>query len=181
MDTKDLEAKLKAITEHLKQELSGVRTNRPNPKLIEDIKAEYFEVPTPVKQLGSIAVVPPRELQISVWDQSAIAPIAKAIESANLGVSVSVSGNMIRVALPMMSNERRAELVKISKTSSEEARIKVRGARDEANKKAEAAEKAKEISEDAKFNLKKKIQEAVDKTNKDIEAMLLGKIKEIEE
>lgn len=181
MDTKELEAKLRAIAEHLRQGLAGVRTNRPNPKLIEDVRAEYFGVPTPIKQLGSISIVPPREMQISVWDQSAIAPIAKAIESANLGVSAAVSGSIIRVTLPMLSNERRAELVKIAKTLSEESRIKVRGSRDEANKKADAAEKAKEISEDAKFNLKKKIQECVDRTNKDIEAMLAGKIKEIEE
>ncbi len=181
MDTKELESKLKAISEYLRQEFSGVRTNRPNPKLIEDIKAEYFEVPTPIKQLGSIAIVPPCELQISVWDTNAVAPIAKAIEAAGMGLSVSVSGNIVRVSLPTLSEERRGELVKIAKTLSEESRIKVRGTRDEANKKAEVAEKAKTISEDAKFNLKKKIQEAVDKTNKEIESLLLMKIKEIEE
>ena len=92
-----------------------------------------------------------------------------------------MSGNIVRVSLPTLSEERRGELVKIAKTLSEESRIKVRGTRDEANKKAEVAEKAKTISEDAKFNLKKKIQEAVDKTNKEIESLLLMKIKEIEE
>ncbi len=181
MDIKEFESKLKAIFEYLRQELSGVRTNRPNPKMIEDIRAEYFEVATPIKQLGSIAIIPPRELQISTWDPGAVAPIAKAIEAAGMGLSVSVSGNIVRVSLPVLSEERRAEVVKIAKTFTEESRIKVRGARDEANRKTDAAEKAKAISEDAKFNLKKKIQEAVDKTNKEIEALLMVKIREIEE
>lgn len=181
MDTKELEQKLKAIVDYLRQELSGVRTNRPNPKIIEDIKVVYFDAPTPIKQLGSISIVPPRELQISAWDQSVIPSIAKAVESAGLGISVSVTGNIIRVSLPSLSEERRAEFVKIAKTFAEEAKIKIRMSRDEANKKAEMAEKSKVISEDVKFNLKKKIQEAVDKNNKEIESLLGGKIKEIEE
>ncbi len=181
MGTQDLESKLKSVIEALKQELSGIRTNRPSSRMIEDVKVDYFGAPTPLKQLGSISVVPPRELQISVWDQNALAPIAKSIEAANLGVSVSVSGNIVRVTLPALSDERRMELIKIVKNMVEETKIKVRSSRDDANKKTDGAEKAKEISEDEKFKLRKKIQEAVDKTNKEIEAALLAKIKEIQE
>lgn len=181
MDTKELEAKLKTVGEHLKDEFSGIRANRPSPKLLEDIPADYFGQKMPLKQLGSISIAPPRELQVTLWDANAVAPAAKAIESANLGVSVSVQGNMIRVALPLLSSERREELVKIVKNVAEESRRAVRGARDEANKKIDAAEKAKEITEDDRFALKKKTQELTDRANKEIEEHLAGKIKEIQE
>lgn len=181
MDTKELESKLKSVMEGLKHELSGLRTNRPTPRLIEDVLVEYFDQRMPLKQLGSISVSPPRELQVSVWDKNALAPAAKALEAANLGVSVAVSGNMIRVTLPALSDERRAELIKVVKGVIEEAKIKIRSSRDDANKKAEAAEKEKKISEDEKFKLKKRIQEAVDKMNKEIEAALATKTKEIQE
>lgn len=181
MDISELEVRLRGVLEHFKSELSGIRANRPNPKMIEDVLVEYFGQMMPLKQLGTINVVPPRELHISVWDHNALAPAAKAVEAANLGLSVAVSGNMIRVVLPTLSAERRSELVKIAKQVSEAARISVRGSRDEANKKIDAAEKSKAISEDIKFSLKKKVQEAVDKTNKEIESLLGVKIKEIEE
>lgn len=181
MDTKELEGKLKSVGEHFRDELSGVRANRPSPKLLEDIPADYFGQKMPLKQLGSISIAPPRELQVSLWDANAVAPAAKAIESANLGVSVSVQGNMIRVALPLLSSERREELIKIVKGVAEESRRAVRGARDEANKKIDAAEKEKSITEDDKFSLKKKTQELTDRANKEIEEHLATKIKEIQE
>lgn len=181
MDIKELEIRLGGIVGHFKQELAGIRANRPNPKIIEDISVEYVGERLPIKQLGTINVAPPRELHVTVWDAQALAPAAKAIEAANLGLSVAVSGSMIRVTLPMLSAERRAELVKIAKRVAETSRISIRGARDEANKKIEAAEKAKTISEDARFSLKKKVQETVDKTNKEIETALAQKVKEIEE
>ena len=178
---KELEPKLKIAIDGLKNELSGIRTNRPTPKLIEDVEAEYFGSRMPIKQLGSIGVVPPRELQVSPWDKNALPAIQKAIESANLGLSVAVTGNIVRVTLPMLSDERRNELIKVVKNMAEEARRKTRATRDEENKKVDAAEKAKELTEDDKFTIKKKIQELVDKAGKDIEVALEHKIKEIQE
>lgn len=181
MDTKELETRLRAILDHLKQELAGVRANRPNPQMIENIMVDYAGLMLPIKQIGTINVAPPRELHVTVWDPGALGPASKALEAANSGFSVSVTGNMIRVSLPMMSAERRAEVIKIARQVAETSRISVRSARDEANKKIDAAEKAKTISEDNKFSLKKKTQEMVDRTNKEIEALLVSKIKEIEE
>lgn len=180
MDIKQLDLKLKGIIESFRNDLSGIRANRPNPKIVEDVAVEYMEQRMSVKQLGSINVVPPREIQISVWDKNSLAPVAKAIESANLGLSVAVSGNMIRVNLPALSDERRTELIKIAKKVSEEARIRIRSARDEENKKIDAAEKAKVITKDDQFKSKKQSQEVVDKANKEIEAQLAAKAKEIE-
>ena len=181
MDTKDLEAKLKAILDHLRGELVNIRANRPNPQMIENIMVDYAGLMLPIKQIGTINVVPPRELHVTVWDPQALGPASKAIEAARTGLSVAVTGNMIRVSLPMMSDERREEVVKIAKQIVEQSRIAVRGSRDEANKKIDGAEKAKAISEDMKFSLKKKIRETVDRANKEIEVLLAAKIKEIEE
>jgi len=173
--TKDIEQKTKAIFDALRQEIVSIRTNRPTAKLVEDIKADYFGQQTPIKQLASISIVPPREIDISVWDKNALAPVVKAIESSNLGVTANVDGNLIRINLPPLTDERRKELTKLIKGIVEQSRIKIRAMRDEANKKT------KDAPEDQKFKLKEKIQDIVDKTNKEIEAMLAAKIKEIEE
>lgn len=181
MDTKELDSKLKTIIEAFKNELLGIRSNRPSPKMLEDIQVEYFGQMMPIKQLGSISVVPPREMQVSVWDQGALQAVAKAIEEAKMGLSVAVTGNIIRVNLPALSDERRNEVIKLAKSVSEIYRIKIRASRDEANKKIEQMEKEKQITEDMKFKSKKKVQEMIDKANGDIETALAGKIREIGE
>ncbi|MEK7590260.1 MAG: ribosome recycling factor [Patescibacteria group bacterium] len=172
---KDLEQKTKTIFDALRQEIVSIRTNRPTAKLVEDIKADYFGQQMSIKQLASISIVPPREIDISVWDKNALAPIVKAIESSNLGVTANTDGNLIRINLPPLTDERRKELIKLIKGIVEQSRIKIRAMRDEANKKT------KDAPEDQKFKLKEKIQDIVDKTNKEIEALLAAKIKEIEE
>mgnify|MGYP001577680275 FL=1 len=172
---KDLEQKTKTIFDALRQEIVSIRTNRPTAKLVEDIKADYFGQQMSIKQLASISIVPPREIDISVWDKNALAPIVKAIESSNLGVTANTDGNLIRINLPPLTDERRKELIKLIKGIVEQSRIKIRAMRDEANKKT------KDAPEDQKLKLKEKIQDIVDKTNKEIEALLAAKIKEIEE
>ena len=107
MDIKDFEEKLKRIGENLNNELSGLRTNRPSPKMIEDVAVEYMDARMTIKQLGSITVAPPRDLLISAWDQNSLAAIAKGIEAANLGLSVAVQGTIVRATLPAMTGERR--------------------------------------------------------------------------
>ncbi|MDO8584666.1 MAG: ribosome-recycling factor [bacterium] len=181
MDIKDFEEKLKRIGENLKNELSGLRTNRPSPKMIEDVAVEYMDAHMSVKQLGSITIAPPRDLLVNAWDQHSLAAIAKGIEAANLGLSVAVQGTIVRVTLPAMTGERRSEIEKLAKKVCEEHRISIRGARDEEMKKIERAEKEKAISENEKFALRKKAQEAVDKANKSIEEHLAAKVKEIQE
>lgn len=179
MEIKEFESKLKIIADGLKHEFSGIRANRPTTKLVEDIKVDYFDQQLPVKQLGSISIVPPREINISVWDKNAVAPVVKALEAAKLGMTPSSDGNVIRLNLPTLTDERRKELEKLIKGITEQSRIRIRGLRDDANKKTEQDFKDKNISEDQKFKSKKQIQEAVDKVNKDIETLLVGKIKEI--
>lgn len=179
--SKELELKLKTIADVLKQEFAGIRTNRPTTKLVEDIKVDYFGQQMAIKQLGSISIVPPREIDISVWDKNAVQPVMKAIENTKIGITPSNDGNVIRLNLPTLTDERRRELEKLIKNITEQSRIKIRGLRDEANKRVEQDLKDKKISEDQKFKMKKQIQDAVDKINQEIEKLLEVKIREINE
>jgi len=165
---KSTESRAKELTQSFKQELSGFRTNRPNPQLLENIQVAYADQMLPIKHLGSISIQPPRELQIHVWDINAVAAVSKAIEGAKIGVTPSVQRNVVRVFLPPMSDERREELKRLVKALAEKFRIQLRALRDEANKKVENALRAKEISEDNKFKLRERIQKAIDMGNGEI-------------
>lgn len=178
---KDLEKSAKTIFESLKLELSGIRTNRPNPQLVENVKVEYMGQPMTIKQLGSISIVPPREIDISPWDKSYVPAIIKGIETSGMGLTANTDGNLIRINLPTLTDERRQELIKLIKSMAEQTKIRIRSLRDDVNKKVEAAFKEKIVSEDQKFKGKDKIQKVIDKTNVDIETLLSGKIKEINE
>jgi len=171
----------KKIVEDFKKEISGVRANRPSAALIEEIKVVYYGNPTPLKHVGTISVLPPRELKVQFWDKEAVAPSAKAIETSALGLTPNIEGNTIRIFLPELSSERRDELAKFAKKISEEYRISLRHSRDEANKSAQAAFDEKEIGEDMKFKLKEEIQKQTEETNKLIEEVLDKKIAEIHE
>ncbi len=183
MDTiiKELENRATALVSALSQEISAIRGNRPSPMLVEDLKIEYFGQLVPIKQLGSISVVPPRELVIALWDPSGITTVAKAIEDSKRGFSVAVRGSGIHINLPALSEERRNELIKLVKSVTEKSRIQLRALRDDANKRVQAGKAAKTITEDMETRGKKKIQEVTDKTNKEIDALLEKKTKEINE
>ncbi len=176
---KDLELAARQAIERLKEELQGVRTNRPSPKLVEDVKVTYLEQQLTLKQLGSISIVPPREIDVNVWDKDAVQAVVKAIETSGLGLTANTQGNLIRINLPAITDERRQELTKFVKGLVEQVKIRIRTLRDDANKKVEAAFKAKATSEDQKFKFRDQIQKAVDKANGDVETLLAMKIKEI--
>lgn len=181
IEINNLKSELDKLAARFKDEIGGIRSNRPTGKLIEDIKIDYFGQLLAVKQLSSISVVPPREIKLDVWDRNAVAAVAKAIEEANIGVSASVQGNSVKVTLPPLTEERRRELVKLVRSMAENYKIKIRSLRDDYKKKFKQAEDKKEISEDLRFKLQDKIQGLVDKVNEVINSLLDNKIKEIEE
>jgi len=178
---KNLELKIGETLKHLKDELSAIRGGRPNSKLVDDIQLDYFGQKLSVKQLGSISIIPPREIQISVWDKNTAAAVLKAIEASNLNASSVLEGNLIRINLPALSGERRQELAKLAKKETEEAKIKIRSVRDEINKEIAGQFETKKISEDEKFKLKDKVQKRIDELNKEIDGILTSKIREINE
>ena len=178
---KELEQKMASLLEFVRQELMGVRSNRPSPRLVEDIRVELYGQQMTVRQVGAISVQPPASIVISVWDKGAVNAVAKAIESSNLNVVANVDGTTIRVNLPALTDERRKEIIKMVKKEIEEARIKVRSLRDETNKRVAREEEAGELTEDEKFKLKEQIQSVVDKGNKELDQLLEKKIAEIME
>jgi len=173
------ETRITSVFDVLSQELAGVHASRPNPKLIEDVAVQYLGSELAVKQLGTISVQLPREMVIAPWDKGAAGPIAHAIEAAKPGLNSRVDGVVVRVTLPSLTAERREELGRLVKKMAEEARIKIRALRDEANKKTEIDFKTKMVNEDQKFKHKERVQKATDKINEEIEKLLAGKIKEI--
>jgi ribosome recycling factor len=175
----EYKGRLKELMEGFKRELQGVRTNRPHPGLVEDLKVDYYGQTLPVKQLGSVSVVPPREIQIHVWDGNAAASVAKALEGAALGFSVSAEGNIVRIHLPELSAERRKELVRYVGRLAEETRIKVRRERDEWNKRIQKLSDDHELSEDQKFKHKEEVQKATEASGKEIDAAVAAKTGEI--
>jgi ribosome recycling factor len=179
MDLKSFEQKLQILIGSLKTELQTIRGSRPSPRMVEDIMVEYYGQQMPIKQLGSISIIPPREIDISVWDKGAVNAVAKAIETSNLRVTANTDGNLIRINLPQLTEERKKELEKVVRKMAEETRIRIRGARDEANKEIKKQEDAKQLSKDAAFKKKEEVQKLVDKTNQEVESLLESKIKEI--
>jgi ribosome recycling factor len=132
-----------------------------------------------VKQLGSVGIVPPREIIVNVWDANAVASVAKALEGASLGLSVQTEGNVVRAHLPELSAERRQEFIKYAGQITEQTRIKVRRERDEWNKKIQKFSDGGELSEDQKFKQKEEVQKATEEIGKEIEKMASAKIAEI--
>jgi len=167
------------LIESFKREVLVIRGNRPSPALVENLKVDYFGQSLLVKQLGSISIVPPREIDVNVWDKNAIPGVVKAIEAT--GLSANYEGKLIRINLPPLSEERRQELIKAVKKIGETFKIQLRNHRDEINKKVAQSFDSKEINEDQKFKFKEEIQKNVDSVNKDIESILDKKIKELQE
>jgi len=181
MDTiKNLSNQLDAVLAHFRDELFSIRGSRPSPVLVEDIVVEYYETKTPIKQLGSINVIPPREIQVQVWDANVVKAVEKAI-SEKLSINASSDGNTIHANLPQLTQERRDELIKVVKAKAEDARIKSRTLRDDAKKDIESQEKGGDITQDDKSSLMDELKKEMDAFNKTVEDAVERKINEINE
>ena len=143
-------------------ELMRIRVGRANPKLIENIKVDYYGTMTPINQTGNIMVQDARMLVVSPWDASTVKNIRTAIEGANLGVSVSDDGKIIRIGFPMLTEERRKEYSKDARKLLEEAKIAMRNARRDCLETFKTMKKNSEISEDELSSLEKEVQKTLD-------------------
>ncbi|MDI6717624.1 MAG: ribosome recycling factor [Patescibacteria group bacterium] len=180
VEIKEAENKINGFINALKQQFMAMRSNRPSPRMVEDIPVEVYGQKMTIKQIGAISIVPPIQIQISVWDKSIVNTAAKAIESSNLNVNANIDGVVIRINLPPLSDERRRELIKIVKREVEDTKIKIRSFRDEINKEIVRDFEEGNITEDAKFKLKEQAQKVVDEANKELEIILKNKTEEIE-
>jgi len=178
---KELEVSMKNSVDALKTELQNVRGNRPSVEILENVKVNCYDQMMTLRQLGSLSLRPPREIEIQLWDKSTTQQVVKAIEEAKIGLGVSSDGNIIRASLPTLTDERRRELNKLAGKITESARIRLRGHRDESIKKFKAAEEKGEMTEDEFFQAKEKTQKLIDEANRRMDEMLESKNKEIEE
>ena len=164
--------------EHLRQEISSLRTGRATPAIVEDVKVEAYGTVQDVKSIASISVADAKTLNIQPWDKGVLQAIETAIRNSDLGLSPVNDGVMIRLILPDLTSERRAELVKVLSKKLEEARISIRKIREDIRSEIDKKEKEKEISEDEKYDLQDELDDMVKEFNELIKKV--GEEKEIE-
>ena len=176
----NIEEKMQKTVEGLKQELATIRTGRATPTLIEHIKVDYAGVSTPLNQIAGISVPDARLLVIQPWDKSSIRNIEKAILTSDLGLNPASDGNVIRINIPPLSEERRQELIKVVRRRVEERRVTVRNLRREAMNELKELEKNKDISQDENKRALDQLQKltdgfiaSIEQTGQDKEAELM--------
>lgn len=174
-----IKPRLAETLEYIKGEIAGLRTGRATPALVENLEVEYYGAKQSLRTLAAISVPEPRQIFIAPWDKNAMEPIQKAIQQSNLGMNPIADSAGIRLTLPLLTEERRKELVRLLGQKLEEGRVAVRRIRDEAMKELDKVEKEKQISKDDHFRGKEHIQKLVDETNKKIEDMGAQKEREI--
>jgi len=165
--------------EHFKTEMTKIRTGRANPAILEDLLVDYYGTKTPLKQIANINVPEPRTLLIQPWSRDSLANIEAAIKISDLNLSPNNDGEVIRVNIPPLNEERRQELVKILNKKAEDSRISIRSIREDAWQEIQDLEKAGEIAEDDKFRGKEKLQEVVNEYNKKVDELREKKEQEI--
>lgn len=178
---KDTEENMSKAIEVLRQALNKIRVGRPNPSMLDHIEADYFDTKTPLKQLANITVTDATTITVNVWDKNALQSIEKAISTSDLGLSPVVNGLNIHIKIPPLTQERRAELIKILKKEGENTKVSLRNIRRNVNTNISNLEKDKKISKDFERDYTIEIQEITDKFIKNSEEMVEKKISEISE
>lgn len=176
-----LQEKMEKTINVLKEELNHIRAGRANPLILDKLKIEYYGSEMPVKQVASISVPEPRIIQIQPYDTSVLRDIEKAILTSDLGLNPSNDGKVIRLIIPMLTEERRKELTKLIKKLGEDAKVAVRNERREAIEHLKKMEKAKEISEDDLVSGEKEVQKLVDDCVVKVDQVVAKKNEEIME
>lgn len=163
----------------LSRELSTIRAGRANSSLLDKIFVDYYGAPTPINQIAGIATPEARLLTIQPYDKTALGDIEKAIMKSDLGISPTNDGNIIRIAIPALTEERRKDLVKLVKKEAEEAKVGIRNIRRDANDDLKKAEKNGDITEDGLRNLTEDVQKLTDDHIVKIDQVAKDKEKEI--
>lgn len=174
----NLERRLLLIRENTEKELRTLRTDRATPALVEDVAIEAYGARMKLKEVASISAPETRVLIVQPWDRNNLQAVAKALETADLGSAPAVQGDSVRVVLPPMSEERRRELSKTVGRKTEEAKIEIRQAREEALKELEALKEGGRMNEDEYFRAKDEAQKKVDGAQQEV--VLAGEKKEEE-
>lgn len=175
----ELETTMTKAIGSLKYQLTKVRTGRASASVLDNLKIDYYGSPTPISQVGQVSTPEARLLQIQPFDKSLISEIEKAIMGANLGLTPSNDGNLIRIPFPALTEERRKEQVKDIKKYGEEARVAIRNLRRDQNEVVKKAEKGKELSEDISKKYHEEIQKVTDLYIIEVDKIIKSKEEEL--
>ena len=173
------EERMDKCVDFLHHDLSGLRTGKASPSLVENITVEYYGTATRLRDIANISTPEPRLLVISPFDPSSLGAIEKAINAANIGISPMNDGRLIRVPIPEMSEQRRKDMAKVASRATEEQRIAVRNVRREANEQLKALQKDGAITEDDRDGSLEEVQKLTDARIKKMDDMLAAKEKEM--
>lgn len=177
----EAEDRMENIIEGFKKELATTKAGRATPVLLEKVMVDYYGVPTPLNQVATIGVTPPRTLVIQPWDKKMVTPLEKAIQKADLGAMPVSDGNLLRVTLPQLTGERRQEILKSMKKQTEAHRVSLRSVRRDVNEQIKKGEKDKFFGEDSAKRIQDKVQKLTDKYIKIADELAALKEKEIME
>ncbi|MCR5626054.1 MAG: ribosome recycling factor [Lachnospiraceae bacterium] len=172
------EDKMNKSIDNLKNEYAGIRAGRANPHILDKVKVDYYGTPTPVAQVGNVAVPEARVITITPWEKNMLKEVEKAIQVANLGINPNNDGSSIRLVFPELTEERRKELAKDVKKKAEDTKVAIRNIRRDGDKDLKKIDKS-EVSEDVIADLQEDLQKMSDKFVKKIDELCAEKEKDI--
>ena len=178
-DEKSHSLKMDKAIEVFSKELSSLRTGRANAAMLDIVKVDVYGQQMPINQIGSITTPEPRMINIQVWDQNNVALIDAAIQKSELGLNPQIDGQLIRLPIPELNEERRSELKKLIKSMGEKCKISIRNIRRDANEELKKLLKSKEIGEDEEKSFEKNVQNITDKHIAIVDEKVSSKEKEI--
>jgi len=178
---KDAESRMGKSVDSLRTELMKIRTGRAHPSLLDQLMVDYYGTDTPINQVANVTVEDSRTLAVAPWEKQMVAVVEKAIINSGLGLNPSTAGNLIRIPMPPLTEERRRELVKVVKNEGENSKIAVRNIRRDANSDFKELLKEKEISEDEFHDSEETIQKLTDKFVVGVDEVIAVKEKELME
>jgi len=177
----DAEARMGKSVDSLRTELTKIRTGRAHPSLLDQIVVDYYGTETPINQVANVTVEDSRTLAVAPWEKQMVAVVEKAIINSGLGLNPATAGNLIRIPMPPLTEERRRELVKVVKNEGENTKIAIRNIRRDANSDFKDLLKAKDISEDESHDAEDNIQKHTDKYVVSVDEVIAVKEKELME
>jgi|TARA_B100001093_G_scaffold502881_1_gene556479 ribosome recycling factor len=176
---KNYSLKMDKSIQSLKKDLSTLRTGRANPSMLDTIKVDVYGQLMPIEQLATVSVPEARLISVQVWDKSNISLVDSAIQKSELGINPQIDGQIIRLRIPDLTEERRKDLIKVLKNMGEKGKVSIRNVRREANEELKKKLKEKLITEDENKNFEKNIQKITDDNIEEIDKILANKEKEI--
>jgi ribosome recycling factor len=177
----DLRASADKSMEALRRDLAKVRTGRAHPSMLDGIRVDYYGTATPLAQMATVNVPEPRLLTVKPWDKGQVKAIDKAIREGDLGLNPQVDGDLIRIPIPALTEDRRRDLVKVIKKNGEECKVAIRKHRRDAMELVDQLEKDGEVSEDDAERGRKKVEDATAELVKGVDVVIAGKEKDVME